>query len=169
MIVAVSATVMAVLKKVLAFLLGDKKGRKFLGYTIGIVLFIALLPVIAIYGLFGWMSAGDAAGIIGYDAVYEKLPTEIREQIDANSAQLDMIEIVFRENGLTDEDITKAKLIYLSSLTEKHNEENFYERLAECFLTVSEETDLLTNISSAFGVDFTEADRQQFNNYFGGG
>ena len=169
MIVAVSATVMAVLKKVLAFLLGDKKGRKFLGYTIGIVLFIALLPVNAIYGLFGWMSGNDAAGIIGYDAVYEKLPTEIREQIDANSAQFDMIEIVFRENGLTDEDITKAKLIYLSSLTEKYDEENFYERLAECFLTVSEETDLLTNISSAFGVDFTEADRQQFNDYFGGG
>ena len=76
MIVAVSATVMAVLKKVLAFLLGDKKGRKILGYTIGIVLFIALLPVIAVYGLFGWMSGNDAAGIIGYDAVYEKLPTE---------------------------------------------------------------------------------------------
>ena len=68
-------------------MIGDKKGRKFLGYTIGIVLFIALLPVIAIYGLFGWMSGNDAAGIIGYDAVYEKLPTEIREQIDANSAQ----------------------------------------------------------------------------------
>lgn len=32
--------------------------------------------------------------------------------------------------------ITKAKLIYLSSLTEKHDEENFYERLAECFLIV---------------------------------
>ena len=119
MIVAVSATVMAVLKKVLAFLLGDKKGRKFLGYTIGIVLFIALLPVIAIYGLFGWMSGNDAAGIIGYDAVYEKLPTEIREQINANSAQLDMIEIVFCENGLTDEDITKAKLIYLKSTMRK--------------------------------------------------
>ena len=115
MIVAVSATVMAVLKKVLAFLLGDKKGRKFLGYTIGIVLFIALLPVIAIYGLFGWMSGNDAAGIIGYDAVYEKLPTEIREQIDANSAQLDMIEIVFRENGLTDEDHQgKTHLSFLS-------------------------------------------------------
>ena len=109
---------MAVLKKVLAFLLGDKNGRKFFGYTIGIILFIALLPVIAIYGLFGWMSGNDAAGIIGYDAVYEKLPTEIREQIDANSAQLDMIEIVFCENRLTDEEITKAKLIYLSSLTE---------------------------------------------------
>ena len=173
MIVAVSATVMAVLKKVLAFLLGDKKERKFLGYTIGIVLFIALLPVIAIYGLFGWMSGNDAAGIIGYDAVYEKLPTEIREQISSAVHRIqitaDMIEIVFRENGLTDEDITKAKLIYLSSLTEKHDEENFYERLAECFLKVSEESDLLTNISSAFGVDFTEADRQQFNNYFGGG
>lgn len=149
---------MAVLKKVLAFLLGDKKGRKFLGYTIGIVLFIALLPVIAIYGLFGWMSGNDAAGIIGYDAVYEKLPTEIREQIDANSAQLDMIEIVFRENGLTDEDITKAKLIYLSSLTEKHDEENFYERLAECFLTVSEEADsfLVADINGDSVVDTSD-------------
>ena len=169
MIVAFWAAVGKVALKVLQFLVGDKKGRKFLGYVIGIALFIVLLPVIAIYGLFGWMSGNDAAGIIGYDAVYEKLPTEIREQIDANSAQLDMIEIVFRENGLTDEDITKAKLIYLSSLTEKHDEENFYERLAECFLTINEETDLLTNISSAFGVDFTEADRQQFNDYFGGG
>ena len=38
-------------------LLGDKKGRKFLLYVIGIALFIVLLPVIAVYGLFGWMAA----------------------------------------------------------------------------------------------------------------
>ena len=169
MVTAVSATVMAVLKKILAFLLGDKKGRKFLGYVIGIALVIVLLPVIAIYGLFGWMSGSDAVGIIGYDAVYENLPTEIREQIDANSEQLAQIETVFEINGLSDQDIAKAKLIYLSALTEKHEEENFYNRLADCFLTVSEETDLLTNISSAFGVSFSESDRQQFNNYFGGG
>ena len=168
MIVAVSATVMAVLKKVLAFLLGDKKGRKFLGYTIGIVLFIALLPVIAIYGLFGWMSGGEVAEIVGYDAVYQNLPTEIREQIDENEIQLDTIETVFRENGLASGDIAKAKLIYLSYLTDRYSEENFYQRLADCFLTVSEEADLLTNISSAFGIEFTDADRKQFNDYFGG-
>ena len=146
MIVAFWAAVGKVALKVLQFLVGDKKGRKFLGYVIGIALFIVLLPVIAIYGLFGWMSGGEIADIVGYDEIYQNLPTEIREQIDENEMQLDTIEMVFRE----------------------YSEESFYQRLADCFLTVSEESDLLTNISSAFGIEFTDADRKQFNDYFGG-
>ena len=46
MCVAVWAAVAKVAKKILAILLGDKKGRKFLGYVVGIALFIALLPFI---------------------------------------------------------------------------------------------------------------------------
>ena len=125
MIVAFWAAVGKVALKVLQFLVGDKKGRKFLGYVIGIALFIVLLPVIAIYGLFGWMSGGEVAEIVGYDAVYQNLPTEIREQIDENEIQLDTIETVFRENGLASGDIAKAKLIYLSYLTDRYSEENF--------------------------------------------
>ena len=168
MIVAFWAAVGKVALKVLQFLVGDKKGRKFLGYVIGIALFIVLLPVIAIYGLFGWMSGGEVAEIVGYDAVYQNLPTEIREQMEANEVQLQTIDTVFTENSLTNEDISKAKMIYLSYLTDRYSEENFYQRLADCFLTVSEEADLLTNISSAFGIEFTDADRKQFNDYFGG-
>lgn len=168
MIAAFWATVGKVALKVLQFLARDKKGRKFLGYVIGITLFIVLLPVIAIYGLFGWMGAGDIADIVGYDAVYENLPTEIREQIDNNEVQLQTIETVFRENDLLGEDISKAKLIYLSYLTGKSGEENFYQRLADCFLTASKDCDLLTNISSAFGIEFSDADRNQFHEYFGG-
>ena len=168
MIAAFWAAVGKVALKVLQFLAGDKKGRKFLGYVIGIALFIVLLPVIAIYGLFGWMSGGEIVDIVGYDEIYRNLPTEIREQIDENGIQLDTIETVFRENSLSDEDISKAKLIYLSCLTDKYGEENFYQRFADCFLTVSEESDLLSNVSSAFGIDFSDADRKQFNDYFGG-
>ena len=168
MAIAIGSTVAAAVKKVLTALVGNKKGRKFLGYVIGITIFIVLLPVIAIYGLFGWMSGGEVAEIVGYDAVYQNLPTEIREQINENEIQLDTIETVFRENGLASGDISKAKLIYLSYLTDRYSEENFYQRLADCFLTVSEESDLLTNISSAFGIEFSDADRKQFNEYFGG-
>lgn len=168
MIVAFWAAVGKVALKVLQFLVGDKKGRKFLGYVIGIVLFIVLIPVIAIYGLFGWMNAGEVADIVGYDAIYENLPTEVREQIDENEVQLQTIDTVFAENGLTRDDVSKAKLIYLSYLTDRYSEENFYQRLANCFLTISEESDLLTNISSAFGIEFSDADRDQFNEYFGG-
>ena len=168
MAIAIGSTVVTAVKKVLTALVGNKKGRKFLGYVIGIIIFIVLLPVIAIYGLFGWMSGGEVAEIVGYDAIYQKLPTEIREQIDENGIQLDTIETVFRENSLSDEDISKAKLIYLSCLTDKYGEENFYQRFADCFLTVSEESDLLPNVASAFGIEFSDADRQQFNEYFGG-
>ena len=168
MIAAFWAAVGKVALKVLQFLAGDKKGRKFLGYVIGIALFIVLLPVIAIYGLFGWMSGGEIVDIVGYDEIYRNLPTEIREQIDANEVQLQTIDTVFTENSLTSEDISKAKLIYLSYLTDRYSEENFYQRLADCFLTVSEESDLLSNVSSAFGIDFSDADRKQFNDYFGG-
>lgn len=117
----------------LQVLVGDKNGRKFLGYVIGIALFIVLLPVIAIYGLFGWMGAGDVAEIVGYDAIYENLPTEVREQIDENEVQLHLIDSVFAENGLTEQDASQAKLIYLSYLTDRYSEENFYQRLADCF------------------------------------
>ena len=168
MIVAFWAAVGKVALKVLQFLVGDKKGRKFLGYVIGIALFIVLIPVIAIYGLFGWMGAGDVAEIVGYDAIYENLPTEVREQIDENEVQLQTIDTVFTENGLKRDDVSKAKLIYLSYLTDRYSEENFYQRLADCFLTVGEDADLLTNISSAFGVELSDADRNQFNDYFGG-
>ena len=168
MIIAFWAAVGKAALKVLQVLVGDKNGRKFLGYVIGIALFIVLLPVIAIYGLFGWMGAGDVAEIVGYDAIYENLPTEVREQIDENEVQLHLIDSVFAENGLTEQDASQAKLIYLSYLTDSYSEENFYQRLADCFLSVSEEADLLTNISSAFGIEFSDADRNQFNEYFGG-
>ena len=168
MIVAFWAAVGKVALKVLQFLVGDKKGRKFLGYVIGIALFIVLIPVIALYGLFGWMGAGDVADIVGYDAIYENLPSDIQDQLTENETQLQQIDTVFAENGLTDDEADQAKLIYLSYLTDRYSEENFYQTLADCFLTVSEESDLLTNISSAFGVEFSDADRDQFNQYFGG-
>ena len=168
MAIAIGSTVAAAVKKVLTALAGNQKGRKFLGYVVGIALFIVLLPVIAIYGLFGWMSGGEAAEIVGYDEIYPNLPAEIREQIGENEIQLDAIETAFRENSLSDEDISTAKLIYLSCLTDKRGEENFYQRFADCFLSVSEDCDLLSNVSSAFGVEFSDTDRQQFNEYFGG-
>ena len=76
MIVAVGAVVAKVAKKVLAILAGDKNGRKFLGYVVGIALFIVLLPVIAVYGLFGWMAGGGATGRGSPEMVGSAMPAE---------------------------------------------------------------------------------------------
>lgn len=168
MIIAFWAAVAKVAKKVLAILLGDKKGRKFLGYVVGIALFIVLLPFIAVYGLFGWMSGGNAVELIDYDMVYEQLPSEYREQFEANETQLSEIERVFSENGLSQNEASKAKAIYLSCLVGKETEEGFYQKYAYCFLAQSEDVYLLDSISSAFGVTFSDADKQQYENLYGG-
>lgn len=163
MCVAVSATIAAVAKKLLVYLLGDKKGRKALGYAIGITLFILLLPVIGTYGLFGWMAKGETE-LLSPEMVYDNIPIEYREQIELYANELKKIEMVFSEKGLTEKQTSTTKMIYVSCLLGKETEEQFYESLAECFT----EEDVLTSISSAFGVSFSEEDRKQFEKLYGG-
>ncbi len=86
MIVAIPA-IAKVAAKILSMLLGDKKGQKFLGYVVGIALFIVLIPIIAVYGLFGWMTGSGA-------------------------------EAIFTTNGISKAETNKAKLMYLSFLTD---------------------------------------------------
>ena len=168
MIAAFWAVVGKIAKKVLAALAGDKKGRKFLGYVIGIALFIVLLPVIAVYGLFGWMAGGGATEIIDYNAVCEYIPVEQRSVMEQYESELAAIQTVFVENGLGARDISKAKTIYISCFTGKETEEDFYQRYAECFILQSEEHSIWDNISSAFGISFSDDEKQQFNNLYGG-
>ena len=54
-------TLAAIGKKALLFLLGDKKGRKAVGYTVGIAVFLALLPLIIVMGLFHWLLGDGGA------------------------------------------------------------------------------------------------------------
>ena len=54
-------TLAAIGKKALLLLLGDKKGRKAVGYTIGIAVFLALLPLIVVVGLFHWLLGDGGA------------------------------------------------------------------------------------------------------------
>lgn len=157
-----------VAKKVLAILAGDKNGRKFLGYVVGIALFIVLLPVIAVYGLFGWMAGGGATEIVSPDMVYSAMPAEYRERMEQYNAELSIIETTFAECGVSETDTSLAKTIYISCLIGKESEENFYRTFADCFLNADEEHDPLQNISSAFGVTFTDADKERLKQLYGG-
>lgn len=56
-------TIAAIGKKILLVLLGDKKGRKAVGYTIGIAIFLALLPLIIVMGLFHWLLGDGGAAM----------------------------------------------------------------------------------------------------------
>lgn len=164
--IAVGAAVAKVAKKILQVLLGDEKGRKFLGYVVGIALFIVLLPLIVILGLFGWMAGDGASSLINYDVIYSQMPSEYREMIEEHQDELNLIETTFVENGLSSNDISKAKMIYISCLVGKENEEGFYQKYAECFINQTEEVDFLTNIETTFSVTFTEEERTKFNSLY---
>lgn len=87
-------TLAAIGKKALLFLLGDKKGRKAVGYTIGIAVFLALLPLIIAMGLFHWL-CGD-----GGAAMREQVGKEIA------SSYTETVEIT--EGGMENRDDEQA-------------------------------------------------------------
>lgn len=84
----------AIGKKALLFLLGDKKGRKAVGYIIGIAVFLALLPLIIVMGLFHWL-LGD-----GGAAMREQVGKEIA------SSYTETVEIT--EGGMENRDDEQA-------------------------------------------------------------
>ena len=75
-----SVTVGTVLKKVAEAVATSKKGRKVIGYTVGIVIFLLLLPMIVITGLFGWMGRSDVE--IDRDEIISGLTPEQIEEIN---------------------------------------------------------------------------------------
>ena len=80
----------AIGKKALLFLLGDKKGRKTVGYTIGIAVFLALLPLIVVMGLFHWL-LGDGGA-------------EMREQVGKETASSYTETVEITEGGMENRD-----------------------------------------------------------------
>ena len=87
-------TLAAIGKKALLFLLGDKKGRKAVGYTIGIAVFLALLPLIVVMGLFHWLCGDDGA--------------EMREQVGKETASSYTETVEVTEGGMENRDDEQA-------------------------------------------------------------
>ena len=75
-----SVAVGTVLKKVAEAVAASKKGRKAIGYTVGIAAFLLLLPMIVVTGLFGWMGRSDVE--IDRDEIISGLTPEQIEEIN---------------------------------------------------------------------------------------
>lgn len=75
-----SVAVGTVLKKIAEAVAASKKGRKAIGYTVGIAIFLLLLPMIVVTGLFGWMGMSNVE--IDRDEIISGLTPEQIEQIE---------------------------------------------------------------------------------------
>lgn len=155
MIAAVTIGVIA--KKALELLLSNEKGRKFLLYTICIILVLLMLPFILLVGMFGWMG-GEGAIEIG-NQVIENLPAEEQEKLQGVNTVYESIPIAFAESGLTEDDTALAKALYMGYLFTTEPYDELVQDLAYCFLYETAEASLYDNFEAAFGVTIDEDER----------
>lgn len=161
-----SVTVGTVLKKVAEVLVSSKSGRKFIGYTVGITLFLVLLPMIVIVGLFGWM-AGDGGTMLDRDQIISQLPLDQQEQINVIDTTCDTIVTTFKIYGLPVSDQRKAQAIYIDKLMGLESQDGFFDLLAECFANVSEDVSVYNLITGIFLVTFSDEEIAKFDELYG--
>lgn len=161
-----SVTVGTVLKKVAEVLVSSKSGRKFIGYTVGITLFLVLLPMIVIVGLFGWM-AGDGGTMLDRDQIISQLPLEQQEQIDVIDTTCDTIVTTFKIYGLPISDQRKAQAIYIDKLMGLESQDGFFDSLAGCFVNADADVSVYDLIAGTFLVAFSEEKTAQLDELYG--
>ena len=96
-------TVAAVAKKVAASLASNKKGRKIIGYVIGISIFNLCIPIIVVFCVFGWASGNTPPLQTGVADVFNE--PDLQERFEN-------IQTVFSEYDLPTDDIHKAQFLY---------------------------------------------------------
>lgn len=163
---AVGATIATVAKKLLVYLFGDEKGRKFLLYTVCIALFIVCIPLITLLGMFGWM-AGNSGSILDHDDILANIPNDQLVQMQTIDEVCNNIVTTFVDAGSEENDHKKAKAIYLGYLVGMETQDSFYGNLANCFLNTTEDADVYDLVSQTFLVVISEDDQTKFDSLYG--
>lgn len=146
-----AAPIIPILKKVAVALVSDKKGRKWLlGIILG-VLFIVLMPIIAVLGIF-------SGGIdLNMDSLFDK----VYEQQAKMEVVVAEIAETMLEDGFTQTQVEEAQTLYVFALHDEAEEDGFVERLIGCF-TIADQTDeeLISAVNTEFGKDIKCEDFQ---------
>ncbi len=162
-----AAPIVAVAKKSLEILASSNKGRKFLGLTIGITLFLILLPLIVLYAFFSGIADNGYSIWLQTDQIIASLTFEQQEQLTEIDAAYQRIAEVFSEKGMPENDIQQAREIYIGLLIGKEKNEDFFNNLSWCFENVSEESSLYDNIADKFSITLTDEEIAYFDEKYG--
>ena len=156
-------TVATVAKKIAAALASNKKGRKFIGYVIGISIFILCIPIIVVFCVFGW-TAGNLPG-----DVQAGVASGVAEMLNDHALQerFEGIQTVFSEHNLPTGDIHKAQFMSISKLAGMEEQEDFYEQLALCFIETTEKKTVYMLIEETFEIEISAQDEAHMDEIYG--
>ena len=162
----VEVAVGTVIKRALEVIGSDERGRKGLLYVIGIVIFLLLLPMIAVVGMSGFLGE-DGEVVLDQDIILSHLTPEQQEEIDRINQVCETISNTFRVYGLPANDQRKAQTIYIAYLLDREDETDFYIRLADCFNNASEWMPVYDLLGMEFGIVILPEEQQELDKRFG--
>ena len=149
----------AVAKKVIAAVITNPKARKKVLGIILCILLVILMPLAAVIAVF--------SGEINFDS--ELLQEHIEQQLtEEEIAMLQSIEDTMlsidskmKESEYSDQQVKQAQVLYTLALYEFSSEEDFVDRLVNCFATEQTDDELITNVNNTFS---TSISVEEFNN-----
>lgn len=138
----------AILAKAAAALLPDEKGRKTVGTILLVVLFILMIPILAVAALFGDDLKFDNSQLV--NLVNEQMSAEQRAKLEALNAEGIAIENAMQEAGFASRS-TEAEVLFLLALSDHAGEEGFVSRLVGCFAADQMDAQLIAAVNAEFG------------------
>ena len=145
-----AAPIIPILKKIAVALVSDKKGRKWLlGIILG-VLFLILMPIIAVLGIFSGGIDINTDGL--FDKIYEQ---QAKMEVVAQEIEDEMLNA-----GYTEVQVEEAQTLYLFALHDEGEKDGFVLRLVGCFETDQTDEELVQKVNTEFGKDIITEDFQ---------
>ena len=137
--------VAAVAKKVIAYVVTDKKAMKVVcGIVLGVIVIICM-PIAALLGIF--------SGGIEIDT--NRLQEMLQENQTVLMEQWTDVETGMTNAGYDSTRIQEAQLLYVFSLYEYVEETDFADKFVGCFAAEQTDAELIANVNATFGTNIS--------------
>ena len=148
--------VAAVAKKVIVYILTDKKALKtVLGIVLGIII-ILLLPLGVIIGVLNGDVEIDPDRM--QELIVQNLSAEEQAMLQGIEDTMYGIEDGMTNAGYSGTRVTEAQVLYVLALSSYSSEDGFVDKLVGCFTQDQSDEQLISAVNSAFGTCITTQD-----------
>lgn len=145
-----SATMGAALKKIAVALLTDKKVIKTIGGIIIGIIIIVVMPIVAVVSFFNGSMDIDTDKL--NQSIQENISAEQMENLQLINDTMTEVENQLKNKKLSDYN-TQAEVIYLFSLSDKSEDQDFVKNFVSCFKKNQSDEDLIKAVNQKFGTE----------------
>ena len=149
------AAVGAALKKILVSLLTSKKGRKFLAYTVLVVLLVIFMPILTVVAVMKSDFSFDQNMLSS--VVVSNLSAEQQAQLQLINDTGVAINNAMKEAGFTAR-TKEAEVLFILALSDHMGEADFVSRLVGCFAEGQTDAQLVAAVNAEFGTEILAED-----------